>query len=57
MDGRATLALETEHGWRVMRAARRARAADEAAKAFIASACEQDRDRFHQLAVKAALDD
>jgi hypothetical protein len=56
-DGRAKLASETEHGRRVMRAARRACAAAEAAKAFIACASEQDRDRFHQLAVKAGLDD
>ena len=48
---------ETEHGRRVILAAKRALAAREAAKAFIASASEQDRDRFHQLAVKAGLDD
>lgn len=56
-DGRAKLASEKEHGRRVMRAARRALAGRQAAKAFIASASEQDRDRFHQLAVKAGLDD
>lgn len=36
-----------------MRATRRERAAAEAAKAFIASASEHDRDRFYQLAVKS----
>jgi len=50
-------ASETEHGRRVMQAAKRALAAREAAKTFLASSSEQDRERFHQLAIKAGLDD
>ena len=56
-DGRVKRATETEHGRRVMRAAKRALAAREAAKALIASSSDEDRSRFHQLAVKAGLDD
>jgi DNA-binding MarR family transcriptional regulator len=56
-DGRVKRASETERGRRVIRAAKRALAAREAAKAFIASASEQDRERFHDLAIKAGLDD
>jgi len=48
---------DTEHGRRVIRAARRALAARSAAKAFIAGSSEQDRERFHALAAKAGLDD
>jgi len=56
-DARAGPLSDTERGRRVIRAARRALAAREAAKAFLASASEQDREHFHQLAVKAGLDD
>jgi DNA-binding MarR family transcriptional regulator len=56
-DGRARRLSDTERGRRVIRAAKRALAAREAAKTFLASSSEQDRERFHQLAVKAGLDD
>ena len=56
-EGRARLAADTEHGRRVIRAAKRALAARSAAKAFIAGSSEQDRERFHALAAKAGLDD
>jgi hypothetical protein len=56
-DGRVKRASETERGRRVMRAAKRALAAREAAKTFLASSSEQGREHFHQLAVKAGLDD
>jgi hypothetical protein len=50
-------ASETERGLRVMRAAKRALAAREAAKTLIASVSDADRNRFHELAAKAGLDD
>lgn len=56
-DGRARPMSDTERGRRVIRAAKRALAAREAAKTFLTSSSEQDRERFHQLAVKAGLDD
>ncbi len=56
-EGRLKRASETEHGRRAMRAAKRALAAREAAKALIASVSDEDRNRFHQLAVKTGLDD
>jgi cytochrome P450 len=56
-SGRAHRLSDTEHGRRVIRAARRALAARSAAKAFIAGSSEQDRERFHALAAKAGLDD
>ena len=48
---------ETERGRRVIRAAKRALAAREAAKTLIASVSDADRNRFHELATKAGLDD
>jgi DNA-binding MarR family transcriptional regulator len=56
-DGRVKRASDTERGRRVIRAAKRALAAREAAKALIASVSDEDRNRFHQLAVQAGLDD
>lgn len=56
-DGRARPLSETERGRRVIRAAKRALAAREAAKTLIASVSDADRNRFHELATKAGLDD
>ena len=56
-DGRAKRASETEHGRRVIRAAKRALAAREASKALIASVSDEDRELLHQRAVDAGLDD
>ena len=56
-EGRLKRASETERGLRIIRAAKRALAAGEAAKAFLATASEQDRERVHQLALKAGIDD
>ena len=41
----------------MIRAAKRALAAREAAKTLIASVSDADRNRFHELAAKAGLDD
>ena len=56
-DGRVKRASETERGRRVIRAAKRALAAREAAKTLIASVSDADRNRFHELAAKVGLDD
>ena len=55
-SGQVRRLSDTERGRRVMRAAKRALAFREAAKARIASVSDEDRNRFHQFAAKAGVD-
>lgn len=56
-DDRVRRLSNTDRGRRVIRAAKRALAAREAAKTLLAAVSDADRNRFHELAAKAGLDD
>ena len=50
-SGRAKPLSETEHGPRVIRAAKRALAAREAARTLLAKTSEEDRTRIHHAGI------